>query len=124
MKLENDLSSDMDNQPTIKEDINQANNQYHEELLKNQEAENIVDESSKDCEVSFTQEATQKTAERTNENDLSELSVESDAPDLFNNQNDSLDANDLSAFDNDQEDDLEIPAFLRRQKHQWSSKNK
>ena len=71
-------------------------------------------------EVSFTQEATQKENslnEHETENDLSEFGVESDAPDLFNNQNDSLDANDLSAFDNDQEDDLEIPAFLRRQKN-------
>ena len=40
-------------QKVIKEDINQVNNQYHEELLKNQEAEN----SSVEEEVSFTHEA-------------------------------------------------------------------
>ena len=52
-------------------------------------------------------------------NDLSEFGVEPDAPDLFNNQSDNLDPNELSSFesDNDQEDDLEIPAFLRRQKN-------
>jgi cell division protein FtsZ len=44
----------------IKEDINQVNNQYHEELLKNQEAESIVENTSNEEEVSFTQEATQE----------------------------------------------------------------
>ena len=52
-------------------------------------------------------------------NDLSEFGVESDAPDLFNNQSNNLDSDELSSFekDHDQEDDLEIPAFLRRQKN-------
>ena len=31
----------------IKDDINQVNNEYHEELLKNQEVENIVENSFK-----------------------------------------------------------------------------
>ena len=30
-------------QSVVQEDINQVNNQYHEELLKNQEAESIVE---------------------------------------------------------------------------------
>ena len=122
LKFENELSSDAVNQSTIKEDINHVNNQYHEELLKNQDAESIIDESSKDDEVSFTQEAIQKDnslIEQEIKNDLSEFGVESDAPDLFNNQSNNLDSDELSSFekDHDQEDDLEIPAFLRRQKN-------
>ena len=52
-------------------------------------------------------------------NDLSEFGVEPDTPDLFNNESESLDQNELlsSDKDDDQEDDLEIPAFLRRQKN-------
>ena len=39
-------------------------------------------------------------------------------PDLFNNDSESSSANDLLSSENDeQEDDLEIPAFLRRQKN-------
>ena len=52
-------------------------------------------------------------------NDLKEFGVDSDEPDLFNSDNQSLSSDDLLGSDNDQdeEDDLEIPAFLRRQKN-------
>ena len=39
LKLENEIASEVITQTPINEDINQINNQYHEELLKNQEAE-------------------------------------------------------------------------------------
>ena len=99
------------------------NNQYHEELLKNQEAERIVENSSDENEISFTQEATQEEKspiDQEDKMDLSEFGVESDAPDLFNNseETESLNSNELLSSENDdQEDDLEIPAFLRRQKN-------
>ena len=78
--------------------------------------------SSKDEEISFTQEATQNQNTSENEdstnNDLSEFGVDSNAPDLFNNDSEPSTSNNLlSAEDDDQEDDLEIPAFLRRQKN-------
>ena len=51
-------------------------------------------------------------------NDLSEFGVNSDAPDLFNSNEESTDSLDLLSLENEQqEDDLEIPAFLRRQKN-------
>ena len=51
-------------------------------------------------------------------NDLSEFGVNSDSPDLFSSDSDSLSSNDLlSSEDDEKEDDLEIPAFLRRQKN-------
>ena len=124
LKLENEITSEAVNQSVVKEDINQVNNQYHEELLKNQEAESIVENSSIEDEVSFTQEATQEeysSIDQEAKNDLSEFGVESDAPDLFNNstETETLNSNELlsSESDDNQEDDLEIPAFLRRQKN-------
>ena len=122
LKLENEIASEVTNQTPINEDINQINNQYHEELLKNQEAESVVEDSSIEDEISFTQEATQEentSNEQETKNDLSEFGVESDSPDLFNNDSNSSESNELlySHIDEDKEDDLEIPAFLRRQKN-------
>jgi len=120
LKLENEIVSDDFSQPIIKEDINEVNNEYHEELLKNQEVKNVVENSSIEEEISFAQEATTETS--TNEditnNDLSEFGVDSGAPDLFNSDNESSISDNLLSSENDeQEDDLEIPAFLRRQKN-------
>jgi cell division protein FtsZ len=122
LKLENEVTSEIANQPAIKEEVNKVNNQYLEELLKSQEIENTVSETSNEHEVSFTEEAIKEESasiEQEIKNDLSEFGVESDAPDLFNNESESLNSNELlsSDSDDDQEDDLEIPAFLRRQKN-------
>jgi len=122
LKLENEIASEVTTDTPINEDINQINNQYHEELLKNQEAERVVEDSSNEDEISFTQEAAQEeniSNEQETKNDLSEFGVESDSPDLFNNDSNSSESNELlsSHVDDDKEDDLEIPAFLRRQKN-------
>ena len=51
-------------------------------------------------------------------NNLKEFGVDAEAPDLFNSDYDTSISDDLlSSTDEDQEDDLEIPAFLRRQKN-------
>ncbi|MDC0416772.1 cell division protein FtsZ [Candidatus Pelagibacter sp.] len=122
LKLENEVTSEIANQPAIKEEVNKVNNQYLEELLKSQEIENTVSETSNEHEVSFTEEAIKEESasiEQEIKNDLSEFGVESDAPDLFNNDSESSNSNELLSTDSDdeQEDDLEIPAFLRRQKN-------
>ena len=44
-------------QKIFNESVDEVNNQYHEELLKNQEAENIVENTSDENEISFSQEA-------------------------------------------------------------------
>ena len=97
--------------------------------LKNHQAEDIVENTSDDAEVSFTQEATQQEESLINENDvsndLSEFGVDSNSPDLFSNDNDTSNSEDLlSSEDENEEDDLEIPAFLRRQKINGLQKNK
>ncbi|MDB9746631.1 cell division protein FtsZ, partial [Candidatus Pelagibacter sp.] len=122
LKLENEITANNVSQSSVNEDINQVNNAYHEELLKKQEAENIVENTSNDEEVSFTKEATQEqealVIEEEVKNDLSEFGVDSEAPDLFNSDGKPSNSSDLLSSENDdQEDDLEIPAFLRRQKN-------
>ena len=58
-----------------------------------------------------------ETIEDSTSNDLKEFGVDSDAPDLFSSETDNSNPEDLLSSDNEQEDDLEIPAFLRRQKN-------
>ena len=115
LKLENEIVSE-----NINDSVNDVNNQYHEELLKNQEAENIVDNISEENEVSFSQEATETSeAEDEKSVDLKEFGVDADEPDLFNTQDEVSSSESLlvSSDEDNEEDDLEIPAFLRRQKN-------
>ena len=100
--------------------VDEINNQYHEELLKNQEIENIVENTSEHDETSFAQEAVEKSETEKNAlNDLKEFGVDTDEPDLFSHNNESSESQDHldSSEDDNEEDDLEIPAFLRRQKN-------
>ena len=50
-------------------------------------------------------------------NDLKEFGVDSDSPDLFSSETENSSPEDLLSTDEQEEDDLEIPAFLRRQKN-------
>jgi cell division protein FtsZ len=116
LKLENEVISE-----SLNESVNDVNNLYHEELLKNQEAESIIEKTSEENEVSFSQEALKEPeAEQDNTANLKEFGVDIDEPDLFNTENQDLSSNDLIGSNeesNHEEDDLEIPAFLRRQKN-------
>ena len=114
LKLENEVVTENLNNQSVDE----VNNQYHEELLKNQSAENIIESTSDENEISFSQEAV---APQENElsDDLKEFGVDTDEPDLFNNEKNVSWSDDLlgSSENENDEDDLEIPAFLRRQKN-------
>ena len=115
LKLENEVVTENLNDP-----INDVNNQYHEELLKNQKVENIVENVSDESEVSFSQEAIDpKEIEKENSADLKEFGVDIEEPDLFNTENKISTSEDLlgNSEEDHEEDDLEIPAFLRRQKN-------
>jgi cell division protein FtsZ len=92
----------------------------------NQISENVVEDSSmNEMEKSFTQEVIQTSQENTEtesieediSNDLKEFGVDSDSPDLFSSESDHSTAEDLLSSNEEEEDDLEIPAFLRRQKN-------
>ena len=117
LKLENEVVSENINS---NESVDNVNQQYHEELLKNQEIENIIENESDQNEISFSQEAIETTEPEQNiSNDLKEFGVDTNEPDLFNSENQSSNTEDLLGNNDDDsdEDDLEIPAFLRRQKN-------
>ena len=119
LKLDNEIISDNLNETVSNESINEINNQYHEELLKNQDVENIVENTSNESEISFAQEAIQNSSTEETSSDLREFGVDTDEPDLFNSDNVKSNSEDLlgSSLEDSDEDDLEIPAFLRRQKN-------
>ena len=117
LKLENEVVSE-----NFNESVNDVNDQYHAELLKNQEAEKIVENTSDEKEMSFAQEAIEESNVNDQESsaDLKEFGVETEEePDLFNSENHTSSQEDLlgSEIEDTEEDDLEIPAFLRRQKN-------
>ena len=117
LKLENEVVSEETNNMTTNQTVEQVNNQYHEELLRNQEIENIVENTSNEEEKSFSQEAINGSEIKDKiSNDLKEFGVDVDEPDLFSSDNNSDSENFLNSSE-DEEDDLEIPAFLRRQKN-------
>ena len=119
LKLENEITSENINEPIVKNDIDQTNNQYHEELLKNQHAEDVVENTFQDEESSFTKEATEELIQEEESNhDLKEFGVDTNSPDLFNSDSEISSSEELLLSEtDDKEDDLEIPAFLRRQKN-------
>ena len=118
LKLENEIVSENNHQSVNNENISQINDQYHQELLKNQDVESIIENTTLDDENSFTKEAMENPdEEEKTDNDLKEFGVDNDTPDLFNSEGETNSEERLSSESEDQEDDLEIPAFLRRQKN-------
>jgi cell division protein FtsZ len=121
LKLENEIVQE--------QQIESSNNQMmNEEVVQNtsMESESIVEDNTvNEIEKSFAQEAMETTHEESQENniddevsnDLKEFGVDSDAPDLFSSETDNSSPEDLLNSDEEEEDDLEIPAFLRRQKN-------
>ena len=116
LKLENEVVSE-----NFNESVDDVNTQYHEEFLKNQDIESIIENTSDNNEVSFSQETLETTSTtQIQSSDLKEFGVDADEPDLFSaeGQNSTSDDLLLNSSENDSdEDDLEIPAFLRRQKN-------
>ena len=122
LKIENEMIQEQ-------EQINVENNMISEQVSSENEVqtESVVEDTTvNEMEKSFTQEAIEtfeenNEIENTNEetsNDLKEFGVESDSPDLFSSDNENSSPEDLlSSSDQEEEDDLEIPAFLRRQKN-------
>ena len=117
MKLENEIVQEQ----------NSESSQTNENIFQsdNLETESVVeDKTVNEMEKSFTQEATEiqnhtytpDSVEEDVSNDLKEFGVDSDSPDLFSSETENLSPEDLLSSD-EQDDDLEIPAFLRRQKN-------
>jgi cell division protein FtsZ len=125
LKLENEIITETASNSTSSEMMN-------EQIVTNQEVESIVDEDqSKDYEQSFSEEAL-SAANETEEinltesghipNGLENFGVEDEsAPDLFSSDDESKETESLLSTETSEnvseDDDLEIPAFLRRQKN-------
>ena len=120
LKLENEIIQEHQSE-------NSHNHIMNDEAAQSSsiESESIVeDDSMNEMEKSFAQESIEKTQDEIQENDteeeasndLREFGVESDSPDLFSNDKETYTPEDLLSS-NEEEDDLEIPAFLRRQKN-------
>ena len=126
LKLENEILDEPEKNSSSSEITN-------EQVLNDQEQviENAVNgDQSSDYEESFTEEALKSNSEleevKSNDsnealNGLENFGVEENAPDLFNSGNDEVESQDLLSSETDEdsseENDLEIPAFLRRQKN-------
>ncbi len=121
LKLENEIIQEQQTE-------NSNNQMISEEVVQktSSESESIVEDNSvNEMEKSFTQEAMEIPQqdqqdiknEKETYNDLKEFGVDSDAPDLFSSEVENSSPEDLLTSDEEEEDDLEIPAFLRRQKN-------
>ena len=126
LKLENEVIAEPSLDKSTSDMINQQN-------LHSQEVESVVENNhTADHEQSFTEEAFNTTVE-TEENNipleteqtsngLENFGVDEDAaPDLFSSDNEQNESDSFLSTENNEnnseDDDLEIPAFLRRQKN-------
>ena len=120
LKLENEIVQEQQQETS-------NSNVVNDEIIHNTniETQSVVEDSLvNEMEKSFTQEAMEEPQEPMAEenmeedvsNDLKEFGVDSEAPDLFSSEAENSSAEELLSS-NDEEDDLEIPAFLRRQKN-------
>ena len=125
LKLENEITEELTTNNTSSEMLS-------EQTVNNQEVESIVeDNQSNDYEQSFSEEvlsASNKTEENHTvetehaSNGLENFGVEGEsAPELFSSDNETAETEGLLSTetleDVSEDDDLEIPAFLRRQKN-------
>jgi cell division protein FtsZ len=125
LKLENEIIVEQSTNSTTSEVLS-------EQTTENQEVESVIEDNlSNDYEQSFSEEALGVTneIEEGNEievekvsNGLENFGVEGEsAPDLFSSDNETTETDSLLSTETNEsiseEDDLEIPAFLRRQKN-------
>ena len=86
--------------------------------MKNQQSEDIGDNSDIGTGIPLSDEETNSTDDQSITNDLKEFGVDTDEPDLFSSEDQNNNVEDLlNSSEKEEEDDLEIPAFLRRQKN-------
>jgi cell division protein FtsZ len=122
LKLENEVVENTAQTNTSENSVNDLNKQYNEELLSAQESsvESIVENDQvSDYEQSFSEEVLREVEEQKISNGLENFGVEENAPDLFSSHNDAQESENLLSDESEDisdDDDLEIPAFLRRQK--------
>jgi len=111
LKLDNEVTSE----PATKISSSDLINEQAMETQENEINTNIEDKSTSIKDSSLTEEINEQSS-----NGLENFGFEDEAPELFNSGEDSS-IQELTSLENEhnesEEDDLEIPAFLRRQKN-------
>ena len=107
LKLENEIVTETTQDVSSTEEIKDLNQEYNEQVLNNQESKTEVNiEDNKE--------------EEKPSNGLENFAIEDEDPKLFDSVDDCSPQEFLSSDEDknkSEEDDLEIPAFLRRQKN-------
>ena len=107
LKLENEIVTETSSEISSTEEIKNLNKEYNEQVLSNQFNEAEINTQS------------DKTEEKPS-NGLENFGIEEESLELFNSEDENS-FQEISSLsdnkDNSEEDDLEIPAFLRRQKN-------
>ncbi len=112
LKLENEISQ---------ETTQEVNEIINSEVHSTQESVNEVNSATVHSEIEHEEEISTSN-EETPSNGLENFEIKDDIPELFNSESDESQNEELTSLDdteneNKEENDLEIPAFLRRQKH-------
>ncbi len=107
LKLENEIVTETTPEISSNEEIKNLNEEYNEQVLSNQdnETEINIEDNKKEAKPS---------------NGLENFEIEEESLELFNSENENSFQESSSSSDHNsesEEDDLEIPAFLRRQKN-------
>jgi cell division protein FtsZ len=125
LKLENEIMTETQSSISSSGSVNELNKEYNEQLLSAQQSDvaNFVEDRDLPVnEKSFTEEVFENSILEEKSNGLENFGVENEnTPDLFNSEQESPDDQNLLSKEkeeiNPEDDDLEIPAFLRRQKN-------
>ena len=127
LKLDHEVNEKSTSANTSLDEIYDLNKEYNEELLSAQGSsiESIIENNqASDYEQSFSEEVINEieTKEQNISNGLENFGVEEEtAPDLFSSDSESVEPEELLSTETTEDiseaDDLEIPAFLRRQKN-------
>ena len=112
LKLENEISQ---------ETTQEVNEIINSEVHSTQESMNEVNSEAVHSEIEHEEEISTSNEEMSS-NGLENFEIKEDIPELFNSESDESQNEELTSLDdteneNKEENDLEIPAFLRRQKH-------
>jgi len=116
LKLENEI-----NQETTQEANETINSEVHSTQEHMNEVNSDANIESVHSEIDHEEEISTSN-EETSSNGLENFEIKEDVPELFNSENDESQNEELTSLDgteneNKEENDLEIPAFLRRQKN-------
>ena len=116
LKLENEISHE-----TTQEINETINSEVHSTEENMNEVNSDTNNEAVHSEIEHEEEILTSN-EETSSNGLENFEIKEDIPELFNSENDESQNEELTSLDdteneNKEENDLEIPAFLRRQKH-------